>query len=591
MARRRARCEKQVLGAPHDLSMKHLLRSFLAVAAGLLSPSMSADGNTTRAFSAECWGVYSWGSTRQVTRQTHPLIKGVPTILRWSEVEPEPGVFRFEEVIGDRLKHAEANGFYTFLKLYVAPHPPRWLYQNGVPELQMTPTINPLGKPRDWTFQHYLDEDYIRFYHRLLTAFCTYVRDLSPAQRGRILFIQSAEGSTGDGGPYKGQPLEPEYHITDEQWGRFRIKAWEVMAKALTGESGKPVVPLLVNYDSNREEHYRWLLENLPVLGLKNGMFSHGYHISDTRTRLRNWQKFVGDVKAAGKEFFSRGEQDGEYRVYGWSAQNIPQGLYWSALFALHCGIDMWNLPNDACAGHEHEDAIRFFNKYAGRHEAASSPAAFCALRKGLDASDVAAYPESVYGKAEKSNVDRYLKIAEAFKAFGAIQGDPPKAIGGGMLNRRATDHNDVGWEIADGNFEVFLTQIDPDKTSLGWWQKGPKVSIYSRFARSTDIQNGKRMLYFDLNDAFLGNGKAVEVRIVWLDEGKAEWKLHYNAAGDPQKTALTITNTASGEWKEKTVVLSDFLPQNKGPSGADLHVECDGRADLVLHLIEVTKQ
>ena len=360
---------------------KELFISLLALAGSLVLPSLYAEGNKPSVFPENCWGVYSWGSTRQVTRQTHPLIKGVPTILRWSEVEPAPGVFRFEEVIGERLKQAAASGFYTFLKLYVAPHAPRWLYENGVPELKMTPTINPLGKPRVWTFQHYLDEDYIRFYHRLLTAFCTYVRDLPPAQRGRILFIQSAEGSTGDGGPYKGDPLEPKYNITNAQWGSFRIKAWEVMTKALTGENGRPAVPLLVNYDSNRGEQYQWLLENLPVIGLKNGMFSHGYHISDTNTRLRNWRAFASNVKSAGKEFFSRGEQDGEYRIYGWSTQNIPQGLYRSALFALHCGLDMWNLPNDACAGYEHQAAIDFFNKYAGRRDAASSPAAFCALR------------------------------------------------------------------------------------------------------------------------------------------------------------------------------------------------------------------
>jgi hypothetical protein len=320
-------------------------------------------------------------------------------------------------------------------------------------------------------------------------------------------------------------------------------------------------------------------------------MFSHGYHISDTKPRLRNWQAFVSDVKSAGKEFFSRGEQDGEYRIYGWSTQNIPQGLYWSAIFATHCGLDMWNVPTEACAGYAHQDAIRFFNKYAGHHEASSAPAAFCALRKGLDASDVAAYPESVYGKAVKANVDRYLKIAAAFKAYGAMQGDPPKAIGGGMLNRKAGDHNDVGWEIADGNFERFLTQIDPEKTSLGWWQKGPKKSIYSRFARSTDVQHGKRTLYFDLHDAFLGANKSVAVRIVWLDEGKAEWKLCYNAPGNPRKTALTVAHTGSGEWKEQIVSLPDFLPRNQGPSSSDLWLESAGQADLVLHLLEITKR
>ena len=299
------------------------------------------------------------------------------------------------------------------------------------------------------------------------------------------------------------------------------------------------VVPLLVNYDSNQKAQYDWVMENLPVIGLKNGMFSHGYHISETRTRLRNWRGFRSEVEAAGKEFFSRGEQDAEYRTYGWSTQNIAQGLYWSAIFATHCGLDMWNVPWEACAGDEHGDAISFFNRYAGHHDASTAPAAFCALRKGLDASDTAAYPESLYGKADRKNIDRYLKIAAAFRDYGAIQGDPSKAVGGGMVNRKRQDYNDVGWGILDGNYERFLTQIDPESTSVGWWHKGPRESIYSRFARSTDVGKGKSTLSFDLDDAFLPAPASVKVRIVWLDEGATKWKLCYNAVHNPRATAL----------------------------------------------------
>lgn len=570
--------------------MKTLFSALLILLGCHLALALQAESARSSVFPSDAWGVYTWGNPKEVTRQSHPLVKGFPLVLRWSAIEPEPGVFRFEKEIGEMLQRAEANGFYTFLMVWVAPNAPRWLYDKGVPEVHMTPTIDPFGKPRNGTFQYYLDEDYIRYYHRMLEAFCHYVRDLPGAQRERILFIQSAEGSTGDGWGYKGDPLDPQYAINDEQWGVFRIKAWEVMKRALTDASGKMVAPLLVNYDSNREDQYKWVLENLPAIGLKNGMFSHGYHISETRTRLRNWRVFASSVRAEGKEFFSRGEQDGEYRIYGWSTQNIAQGLYWSGIFAIHCGLDMWNVPTEACEGREHKEAIEFFNKYAGHYDAASSPAAFCALRKGLDAADTEAYPEEIYGKAARNNIDRYLKIAEAFRPFGAMQGDPPKAIGGGMVNRKAEDHNDVGWEIADGNFERFLSQIDPETTSLGWWQKGPKQSIYSRFARSTDGKNGKRMLAFDLDDAFLGAARAVEVKIVWLDEGTAEWKLGYNAPGNPQKTALTVQNTGSGEWKERTVSLPDFLPRNQGPSGADLYFECRDEGDLILHLVEITK-
>jgi hypothetical protein len=87
------------------------------------------------------------------------------------------------------------------------------------------------------------------------------------------------------------------------------------------------------------------------TIGLKNGMFSHGYHISDTQHRLEQWHRFVSEVSVRDKTFFSRGEQDAEWQVCGWSSRNTQQALYWSALFATHCGLDMWNLPQDTRQG------------------------------------------------------------------------------------------------------------------------------------------------------------------------------------------------------------------------------------------------
>jgi hypothetical protein len=53
----------------------------------------------------------------------------------------------------------------------------------------------------------------------------------------RILYVQSAEGSTGDGYCYKGDPLNERYKISRDQWSRFRMKAWEVFEEALSDSS------------------------------------------------------------------------------------------------------------------------------------------------------------------------------------------------------------------------------------------------------------------------------------------------------------------------------------------------------------------
>jgi len=550
--------------------------------------------DTNAPFPADCWGVYSWAgwNTKKVTRATCPLIKGAPIILKWHALEPEPGQFAFDKHLGDKLKLAVENDFYTFVMIWVAPNAPRWLYENGVPEVRMTQTISPRRQPRDWTFQYYLDEDYTRYFHRLIRAFGQYVQDLPPAMQDRILFVQSAEGSTGDGFCYKGDPLDARYNISRDQWSRFRMDTWQVYREAFSNPKTGRVMPFLVNYDANREAEYNWVMTHLDAIGLKNGMFSHGYHISDTQQRLASWRSFARDVSTAGKTFFSRGEQDAEWQVCGWSRQNPKQALYWSALFATTCGLDMWNLPAEACQGETYVSAINFFNKYAAHHDASTSSGAFCALRKGLDAADTKAYPDAVYGKAVKSNVTRYQKIAEAFNALGAMQGDPDKATGGGMKNRQRDQYNDVGWKILPGNYGRFLEQIDPEQTSIGWWHVGPKDSIYSRFARSFDAAHGKRHMAFRLDDRFFAQKDkphSVGLRVVYLDQGDGQWALDYHGPHG-EKRAISVTCKNTNTWKELNVVLKDaqFSQGLEGQSDLILrHVEGSNTA---FHMLELTR-
>ena len=135
---------------------------------------------------------------------------------------------------------------------------------------------------------------------------------------------------------------------------------------------------------------------------------------------------------------------------------------------------------------------------------AASSPWR-SALRQGLDAADIRRFPEAKFGKAIRSNLQRYSKIAESYSHRGAMQGDPQKAVGGVMLNRQSEDYNDVGWDILPGNYSRFLSQIRPDETSIGWWHKGPKKSVYGRFARESTVHAFLWPLMPPSNAGFVG--------------------------------------------------------------------------------------
>ena len=186
------------------------------------------------------------------------------------------------------------------------------------------------------------------------------MNDLPPELRERILFVQSAEGSTGDGQPYKGNPLEAQYDISNEVWNDFRLETWKRYRNAVPG------IPILVNSDANGGQETEWLLENMDVIALKHGMFSHGYHVSDNSERLAKFHALEAEAKKRGKPVLTRGEMDGEMFVMGWSTRNIPQALYWSGLFATHCGLDIWNIPHKALKDEANLPAFEFFNKYAG---------------------------------------------------------------------------------------------------------------------------------------------------------------------------------------------------------------------------------
>jgi hypothetical protein len=557
-------------------------------------------------FPKDAWGVYTWGAynPKIINPIKTPEVKGVPTILKWADLEPENGKFEFDKLIKNKLEKLDKDNYYTTLMVWVAfsttkvtskdtiwAFTPPWLFKNGVPLVEFPPTVNPLGKTLTRYFPYYLDETYKFYFHRMLKELGYYILNLPEHLRKRILFVQSAEGSTGDGQPYRGHPLDPKYNISKSEWSDYRIETWKILVKAFS-EEGDLQIPLLTNYDSNEDKEYNWMLTNLPkAIGIKNGMFSHGYHISNAQQRLANFVNLRKEVKEQGKVFFARGEQDAEYKTYGWSKNNIPQGLYWSALYASHCGLSMWNIPWEACTQEENFPAFELFNRYAAQTDAVTARFAFCALRSGLDASDTTKFPENLYGKAIKSNQQRYINITKAYSKYGAEMADPEKASGSGMLNRKRQGYNDAGWQILPGNYERHLSQIDSEETSVGWWNMDK--SIYGRFARGFDYKNYKNAMYFD--DNFFGKNtfnrkSGVKVKIIYYQGDKGSWELLYHAYDGSMKSAMTVKNTGENTWAEKTITLNDALLNNGGEKGADLILKNKELTNCRFHMIEIKK-
>ena len=519
------------------------------------------------------YGISSWAGWKpgQISQAECPELRSVPLILKWDSLEPASGRYAFAEELGRPLQAAQEGGLYITLMIWVGPAAPEWIYQSGVPRVITNRNVNALGQKTDGQkeYPYYLHPEYKKRFMGLIDAFGKYVSALPPALRARIVFVQCAEGSTGDGQPYKGKPLDQKYAISDEVWNDFRLEAWKRYRDAVPG------IPILVNSDANGGLETQWLLENMDVIALKQGMFSHGFQVSDNGERLAKFQALEAAAKQRGKPVLTRGEMDGELFEMGWSKRNIPQALYWSGIFATHCRLDIWNVPYQALKDRANWPAGAFFNKYAGHKDPATAPAAFCALRDGLDASDFNRFPAAEFGgkPGQKKEVDRYLRITKAYASYGALMADPEKAIGGGMINRKSSGPNDVGWDILSGNYSRFLTQIEPGSGDVGRWNIDE--SIYGRFGRAFEHQSGKKQLRFQLDPRFAA--KQVKVSVTYLDQGTGSWSI-----GIPGKEGATrIQNTNSRDWRTQVVSLSGVT---------ELVLNYETGDNTLFHLIEVER-
>ena len=362
--------------------IKNIIFAALFLVASLSADELKNTKVQVPTFPNEAAGIYSWcnWSPRKTNRQTAPDLRGVAIVLTWRKLEPREGEYKFDERFDELLKQAHENDYYVHTMIWVAPGTPSWLYDLGVPKVETDRKTNALGEATNQTaFPYYFDALYQEKYFKLLKAWAHYMDALPEELHKRILFVQSCEGSTGDGWGYKGNPLDKKYAISRAQWDDYRIKVWAKMKKYFQEEVKRPL-PIAVNSDANTEKSNLWLEKNLGNYGLKMGMSSHGYHVSENQERLAAWE----GQKNVNYSLFSRGEMDGELYKMNWSKRDVPRVLYWSGLFSLHMNLDVWNIPQGALVDSDNSHAFEFFNEYAPMRDPQKSKKGFCALRKGF---------------------------------------------------------------------------------------------------------------------------------------------------------------------------------------------------------------
>ena len=183
--------------------LKKTLSSLILLA---LRYKQIAKAKVLEAFDDKAAGIYSWcnWSPKRYNRETAPDLRGVAIVLNWSKLEPSECDYQFDRRFGELLQKAHDNDYYVHIMIWVAPSTPEWVYKQGIPKVKTDRKTNALGEATNAVyFPYYLDAGYQKKYFKLLKDWAKYIDKLPDELHRRILFVQSCEGSTGDGWGYK----------------------------------------------------------------------------------------------------------------------------------------------------------------------------------------------------------------------------------------------------------------------------------------------------------------------------------------------------------------------------------------------------
>lgn len=535
----------------------------------------------------------------------YPFERGVSCRLIWADVEKQPGIFDWS-TLDDAIDTAFKRNQFFFLSINVGPESPKWIYTKGVPTVELR---EPKFPEKLDTSPFYPSPEYKSLFQRLITEMGKHIHSYPKEKQERIVFIQVKSGCTGDECAYKGKAVEEKFDlpVKSPAWREFRLWVFDLYTKTFQGNPDYQQIALLFNNadpadeqgkeKQGYEKEWKWVEKNVHGgVGIKLNGSARGHHLSGERSMIERWQHRL--IASEGTPLFARSEMDGTWQKAMFDV-NLPMNFYWAALTGLQNGQSIWNVGKPAVVASKEmgfDHSFYFFNRYAGQIYPQTATDAFCALHKGLDAADTQAYPESVFGPAERKNVNRMLKICTAYSKYGASVNDKNALILGQVRQRSdQTGLNDVGWDIWPDNYGRFLYQIDAESTSIPLYRVGGTItktsSIYSRFARSFEHASGKDAMHFKLHEGF-SQGKETKVMtitVVWYDgtEGST-WKLDYDAGKAGMKTALNMTGKGDKQWHHETVTVEDAVLRQGGTKGADFALVNTDDKDDIFSLIEV---
>ena len=568
----------------HFVSRAFLLLGVLALA---LPFSLHAGLGLQR----DAYGVWDREGGHSIS--TYPYVRGQEYAAEWTAINPARNTFNWAALDTLlQLAYDQNQRFFVKIQPVSATTMPPWIFTAGVPKITCP----------SYTYGYYLDPEFKIYFEEMVQALGKHLREEIPAYlANNVSFVRVDTGATGDEEPYEGSDVSSvpvEYQISASGWKGYRLWAFSVYDQAFQHGTG-PQIPLL--FQNIEVPAYQteldWVIANVTSgFGAKYGGQVRGHHLSESRNVPDSFKALSMDTPS---RFFSVNEMDQTW-LKPYFQLNLKLGMYWCAVEQLNAGMTIWDWSGSVMEGAAANDIVssaEFFNTWAAELDPLTARGGFCIFHEGLASDDTDKFPEATYGSpANKTNTARYTAICAAYASQGAKMDDLNAAPLGQVAQRRAQiGFNDAGWGIWPGNYERFITQLNPDSTSKGLWRVNGTLTTsshpYDRFARGFDSATGRNTMYFDINDNLLPSaGQRVRLSVDYLDRGTGQFALKYDAVGNSQKTALTVTKTNTNTWKTASVVVTDWAFRNSSPNGVDLTLINLDSDDDIFHKLEVTK-
>jgi subtilisin-like proprotein convertase family protein len=539
----------------------------------------------------DAYGVWDREGGHSVS--TYPFVRGQEYAAEWTAINPARNTFDWAALDSLlQLAYDQNQRFFVKIQPVSGTTMPPWIFTAGVPRITC-PT---------YTYGYYLDPEFKIYFEEMVQALGKHLREDVPTHLANIVsFVRVDTGATGDEEPYENTDISSvpaQFQISEEEWRNYRLWAFSVYDQAFQHGTGSQIPLLFQNIEVPAyQTELDWVTANVTSgFGAKYGGQVRGHHLSESRNVPDSFKALSMDTPS---KFLSVNEMDQTW-LKSYFNLNLKLGMYWCAVEQLNAGMTIWDWSGsvmESAAANDIVSSAEFFNTWAAELDPPTARGGFCIFHEGLASDDTTKFPTATYGSpASKSNTARYTAICAAYTSQGAKMDDLNAATLGQVAQRKdQIGFNDSGWAIWPGNYERFITQMNPDTTSKGLWRVNGTLTTsshpYDRFARRFDSASGRNTMYFDINDNLLPSvGQRVRLSVDYLDRGTGQFALQYDAVGNNQKTAFTVRKTSSNTWKTASAIVTDWAFRNQGSNGSDLTLVNLDSDDDIFHQLEVTK-